>query len=533
VASNAVLRPYDSQRRLWVGWRVLLLGLLVAVAAFYGLMAAVLPLTLITFPLAPIILLAIFTLWLLPDIGGMHDRYYEKLILWVLAVHIIWPPYIALNLPGLPWISPLRVVMTMLAATFLFNLATSEQMRSEAAASVKAVPHVKTLFWIFWALTTVTLLYSNDRTAALTKYINNQIFWTMLFVVGAVVARRDGMARRAVAVMVAATIPAALVSMVEFKFERVIWVEYLPTFLWGDEELVGRLMTSSARSTTSDLYRVRGTTFNNLYFGEYLSMILPLAVHLAFTAKKFLRRALLVLGILALVVAMYLTGARSAIIGILLTAGIYTLLTALRRRTDNPRSIGAMATLLAYPAMAAVGVAAILLWRRAYVLVLGGGQHSPSNEARQVQWSNGFEILKGNPFGHGAGRSAETLGYTNLGGEVTIDTYYLSLLLDYGMLALPIFIIIFATPLHLAWTSVRSKVDSDVEMLVPLGIGLFNFLIIKSVQSSESNMPVAFIMLGICMALAARMRSIANEKTMAEARLPTAWRPVQAPQPAE
>ncbi|GGI90918.1 hypothetical protein GCM10007973_29030 [Polymorphobacter multimanifer] len=533
MASNAVLRPYDPQRKLWVGWRVLLFVALVAVSAFYGMMAAVLPMRLISFPLAPILIMAGLILWLLPDIGGMHDRFYEKLLLWVLAVHMLWPPYIALNVPGLPWISPPRIVMAILVATFLMNLATSQQMRSEAAASVKVLPRINTVFWCFWLLTTLTVFISRDPSQAITKYVNNQIFWTMMFVLGAVVGRREGMARRAAVAIVASTIPAALTSMYEFRVGKVFWVEYLPTWLWGDTELVGNLLDSSARSTTADLYRVRGTTMNALYFAEYLSMVLPLAVHLAFTSKIFWKRALLAAGIMAMMVAMYLTGARSGNIGILLTFGLYTMLAAIRRRTDNPGSIGAMATLVSYPVIAMVGVATILLWRRAYVLVLGGGQHSPSNEAREVQWANGIDILQRNPIGHGAGNSAETLGYTNLGGSLTIDTYYLSLMLDYGVIALPLFFLIFSSPLFLAFKSVFRKNDNDVEMLVPMGIGLFNLLIIKSVQSSESNLPVAYILLGVCFALTARMYGNAREKVAADAKLPAAWRPVQAPQPAE
>ncbi len=533
MASKAVLRPYDPQRRLWVGWRVLLFVVLVAVAAFYGMMAAVLPLRLMSFPAAPILIMAGLILWLLPDIGGMHDRFYEKMLLWVLALHMLWPPYIALNVPGLPWISPPRIVMAILVATFLMNLATSQQMRNEAVASVKAVPRVNNLFWCFWLLTTLTVFISRDPSLTITKYVNNQIFWTMLFVLGAVVGRREGMARRAAVVIVASTIPAAIAAMFEYRANKVIWVEYLPTWLWGDPELVGNLLTSSARSTAADIYRTRGTTLNALYFAEYLAVVLPIAVHLAFTADKFYKMLLVSAGIAALLVAMYVTGARSANVGILLTIGLYIVLAALRRRTDQPGSIVAMAALLAYPAIAMAGAATILLWRRAYVMVVGGGQHNASNEARETQWRNGINILQGNPIGHGAGSSAETLGYTNLGGGLTIDTYYLSVMLDYGVLALPLFIAIFASPLYLAFKSAFRKIDHDVAMLVPFGIALFNLLVIKSVQSSESNLPVAFMLLGVCFALTARMYSNKAAEVAAEARLPAAWRPVQAPQPAE
>ncbi len=45
-----------QRQRMWLGWRLALVLLLLFVAAFYGLMTAILPMQLLVVPLVPIVL---------------------------------------------------------------------------------------------------------------------------------------------------------------------------------------------------------------------------------------------------------------------------------------------------------------------------------------------------------------------------------------------------------------------------------------------------------------------------------------------
>jgi hypothetical protein len=521
VQSEAILKPYDPQRSLWMGWRVLLVAALIITAAFYGLMAAVLPLRLITIPMVPILLVAALCLWLLPDIGGMHDRFYGRMLLWVLGLQALWPYYVAINLPGLPFIGPMRVVVGSMAAVFLFNLATSADMRARAIDSLKPVIWIARLYAVWVALMVITLPFSDQILQSITRLINNQIYWTMFLVLAAVAAQRPGWVRRAVTVMVAATIPLALLSLYEYSQSKVFWIEYVPDFLMARDELNERLLSSSARASTGELYRVRGVFTVTLYLVEYLAIVLPLAVHLAATARRPLHRLLLWAGVMAMISALMVTDSRSAMIAIVLTFGLYILFDAVQRRTDEPRSLIAMTTLLAYPVGAALTAAVILLWRRAYVAVIGGGQHGPSDLAREIQWDKGLDLLKSNPIGHGAGRSAEVVGYTNPAGELTIDSYYLSLLVDYGILGLPIFLVIFTTPIIHAWRAVRQPgLDPELRLLMPVGISIFIFAFLKSVLQGEWFMPIIFILLGISITLHGRIQAASSAASSGRALVP-------------
>lgn len=510
VSQSAVMKPYGVRKPMALGWRIVLVSALILVATLYGMLSAVLPMSLIIMPMVPILLIAAFCLWLMPDIGGMYEETYAKLTIWCIVLHILWPPYIALNLPGLPWISPQRLVSGALVLTFLFNLASSAEMRAHARASMMAEPAIGRLFWAYWALTAVTIVLSSSISSTLTTFANNQIVWTMFFVLATMVSRKPGFVAKALTFAFIATLPSGFASILEYRAEKVIWVEYLPSWLLGDEELVSQLLVSVAR-TGYEVYRARGTTLNPLYYAEYLALIFPIGLHLLWTCRSAVRQVAIVLAMMLLCVAMWLTGSRTAVAGIVLSIAIFVFLTALRKRTENPQSIAAAATLFAYPAMLVALVGVVLSWRRAYVAIIGGGQHEPSNLAREVQWKMGWEILKRNPIGHGTGQSGEVLGYTNPAGTMTIDSYYLVVLLDHGVLALPIFVAMFSIPIYYALRyALRRYSDPELAWLIPIGVGLANLMIIKTVNAGSWNMPVAFLMLGFAVGLIWRMQTVGS-----------------------
>jgi O-antigen ligase len=94
------------------------------------------------------------------------------------------------------------------------------------------------------------------------------------------------------------------------------------------------------------------------------------------------------------------------------------------------------------------------------------------------------------------------LGYYNLAGEMTIDTYYLSLLLDYGPLGLASFILLLSSVVWLGFKLFRDAETEEQELAAPLALGVLNILIVKSVSSVEMNLPIAFMMSGLIVGLA-------------------------------
>jgi O-antigen ligase len=206
-------------------------------------------------------------------------------------------------------------------------------------------------------------------------------------------------------------------------------------------------------------------------------------------------------GTFGCMVVMYLTNARSAILGILVALCLYPFYYAIRRRSQHSRSIVGTGLLMAYPMILGVVTLLVLVWPRAHTMILGGGQHQSSSDARAEQWRMGVPKLISHPLGFGVGRGNEALGFLNLAGKGTVDTYYLTVMLDSGVIALPLFLLTFLIPAWLGFKYYRDSKTPEQELLAPLSIAIINFVIVKSVLTSEANIPLAFAFVGCTIGL--------------------------------
>lgn len=504
MAISLVLKPYVSRREL--GWftRLVIGCCLVFLAAFYGLMCSILPLQLVAIPALPIIAMALMILWLLPDIGGLQDRIVGSALVAFVGFNAVWPSFVALNLPGLPWVTPSRFIVIGLVSVFAFNFATSAQMRSQVLEALNGVPLLRQLFWLFWGTTLVAMPFSDSLMFSISKFLNNQIFWTMMLLASAWLATREGFVLRISKVLAWTVILISLSAIYEYRVSDLFWLHWLPSWLKADDATFAKLGLGSARAGVEE-YRARGPFGNSLYFAEYLAIALPFVIYYLTRAKRLIELMLLGAGAFAVLSAMLFTGSRSAMIGALLTLFIYAFLEALRVRQQRPGSLMANAVLFAYPVFAVALASLVIFWRRLHVMVIGGGQHQGSTDARIAQWEMGWPKVLSHPLGHGAGRSGDVLGFYNPGSEnVTVDTYYLTLLLDYGFIGFLAFMALIGMAIWFGFRAYTKARSPETLLLAPIMIALTNFLIIKSAASTESHMPVIFILIGCLIALVRR-----------------------------
>ena len=167
-----------------------------------------------------------------------------------------------------------------------------------------------------------------------------------------------------------------------------------------------------------------------------------------------------------------------------------------------------------YPALASAAIVLIMSVDALRLRILGGGGSQVSNDARQVQFDMAPPVLMRSPvFGFGGGRGADALGFTTPGGQVTIDTYILSIVLDYGIVG---FLIFYGAMLY-AGVFIGFKIltlkndasDKDAEeigYLFPLVVMLAQFFVIKTVLSQEENHSILFMIYGAILALFWRLK---------------------------
>jgi hypothetical protein len=481
---------------------------LVFLAAFYGLMCTILPMQMIIVPMVPILVMIVLSLWLLPDTGGVQYAPIAKGMILFIGFNAMWPSYVALNAPGLPIITPTRVVLLGTLLIIAFNFATSAEMRSQVITTNNSMPAVRKMFWLFWLTTLVSLPFSNAVFFSISKFMNNQIYWTIPFVISAWLAAREGYTTRVVRTITVSVLIVALLALPEYRTQVPIWVPHLPSFLRIDPELLAQMAAGNARAGTMD-YRLRGTFTGALYFAEFLAVTFPFVLHAWARQRNLPGFILLSGGVVLMAMVMFLTGSRSAMLALVMTPLTYAFLVAWRLRTQNPESLGASLAVYSYPLAAAAMASLVVFWRRLHVLVIGGGQHALSTNARETQWNMGWPKIASRPLGHGVGRSGDTLGYYNPGADSpTVDSFYLTLLLDFGVFGIIFFMSIFGTVLWLGF-GLHNKARSEEQLLLaPIMCSLFNFIVIKSVASTEGNLPLMFILIGCMMGLASRQKQI-------------------------
>jgi hypothetical protein len=179
----------------------------------------------------------------------------------------------------------------------------------------------------------------------------------------------------------------------------------------------------------------------------------------------------------------------------------------MRVRRKNPRSLLGMSILMGYPALFALAIASTFFVHRLKVKVWGGGAQLPSTEARVTQMKMGLPLILRQPYGYGPSQGAVALNYHTPAGRLTIDNYYLALILDYGIVGLALFLAFISfTAAKALLLSYRHPDDfKEGRFFAPISLSMVAFLTIKAVFSQVDNHPVVFMIIGLLIATAAKL----------------------------
>lgn len=496
-----ILPPYtrrvnDTQHK---ATKLLLVASLILFSMIMGFTIAVFGLRGWFLPSVPIILLAGLALWMAPDVDTKLDGAIERsyFIFWGFA--LIWPNYIALNIPGLPWISFERLSMMITAIISLTAISMSSRMRGELA-DVLTSNKVLLRFFLCWVLIHALMLMVGQLEAA-GRWVHHSLVWHLLFILSAWVMVKPGRALRLNSLILLAIGLTAAVVIPEFRNAKPIWVDYIPGFLGIDPELQELLQFGVVRGEN---YRARSIFVVSLVYAEYIGMLLPFVLLAIVSARSGWSRAgsLALLSLVA--TAAYLTQARSAMIALLVGTSVFAAIWVFRRFRENyvRRDVISAGMLYGSPIVGLSAVIVALTVPRFRVRILGGGQHAASDNARELQWEMAIPQILKNPIGYGMGSSERVVPYTNLAGKWTIDSYPINLLIEYGVPGFVAFVGFFATAIYLGTkTYMRAQGNPEEELSGAAAVGILSFLITRLILSSEAGQTIAFGFAGVILGL--------------------------------
>jgi len=497
--------PISARRRLIGRIAVIVLGLVCVVYGFYYALTT--PFLLKQF-LAPLVPLACFAVWALPDSKNKPTRAMEICFWASFFAALLWPGYLSIALPGLPWISAIRLTGLPLAIALLVRLSTSPQFREQIASTVKTIPLLGRFMAAFSIIQVISIAFSDQPVTSLDAVFDNLIGWTAVFFASCYIFRRPGAAEWWIAAYTISAIGLCFMGLWERRLEHVPWMAHVPSFFATGDDSVQRALQGTRRLGIGD-YRVEGVESTSLGMAEFLALGTPFLIHYVVGPFRLWIKVVCAAAIPLIFIVILSTQARLGMVGFFLGVLLYMGIWGVNRWRSSKGSLIGPAVVLAYPAIFLAFMAASFTIQRLKTIVWGNGETQASNEGRMDQLRLGIPLLLKRPWGYGANRGAEKLGYETPGGILTIDNYFLLVALDWGILG---FIVYYGMILAVTWNSAKYGWTGEFSRtrehtyLIPLGVALAEFFVIKSIFSQTHNHALTFMMMGMVAALVYRIR---------------------------
>lgn len=431
----------------------------------------------------------------MPRVRAYDDRLGWVLFVIVLCLFGIYPQYISLQISGLPWISPMRLVMAVLLFVWLHACRTSPDMMDRIAACIRGNRPFFILLAVFVVCQLLAIPTSRDPGQAAQKFLLFQLYWTFPFFLIISVARTPERLSLLALLFIIFAAAQCLVGFLEARQERLIWLDYLPPGFGADSEVLTRIIQGTFRA---EGYRVQGSFTVSLVYAEFLAVLLPFALFAFVDGRNVFLRGFGLAVAIAILPAQYLSGSRLGMVGsITVFLSIIALFVVRIWRTNKQSMIGPFLLLLLPFGFAAFALA-FASSPRLRALTIGGGEHQASTDSRFEMWTMGLpRILERPLFGHGPGLGAETLGFTNLAGVLTIDTYWLSALLEFGIIGFAALFGMIGYGIYMGARSYVERRSSLAWLGGPISVALLVFAIIKLVLSQTDNHMLIFLLLGL------------------------------------
>jgi O-antigen ligase len=303
----------------------------------------------------------------------------------------------------------------------------------------------------------------------------------------------------------------------EWHIGKLPWAGHLPSFLKVDDPIIERILEGASRNGKGR--RIQGPFSTSLGLSEFLALSFPFFLHYAVVARRLAVRIASAAMAPILLTVVLLTQARLGLVGMLVGALLFPALQILLFWYRNPRHpLGAAALMLA-PFGAAVAAAVAFLTPGIRIRLLGGGVEQLSTQARYDQMHMGMPKILSHPWGYGIGRGADTLGYRNQEGFLTIDSYSLRIALEYGVVGFALYYAMFLCGIFYSakTLSKAGPLTDELRLLIPITVAFASYLVMRTVFAQEDNQALVYCMFGMVVGIVAGAKSQARSRATSSA----------------
>ena len=521
--SARILPEYNNlnHRPWWKAAAIVFLALGLFLTVYTGFLVAIGGTLAFRFVGVPIAVMAGLGLWLLPDVDKSDVAPFYKLVSAYMFMMVAWPSYVAIAIPGLPWVTPSRLILGVLLISMLTHFPQIAESRRKVIDLLGYDRTAFRLFMLYLIMNAVVLPFAQSPLDVLSYAVMQGVLDLSSMVAAAWAFTDLTKIRRLIRLLVLGCILTMVITLLENYLQRPPWFGFIPSFMKVDSGLLETYMSPQAR-VGDGRYRIRATFGVVLYYSQYLGIMLPPLLYEMWKMKGMKRLAAIAL-IPLILQTIWFCNARTATIALFIAlfgfAGLVMLRTLFFRSHGDALKPGIMAAMVLLGAAGLAG--AIASSHRLQMYTIGGQQHAGSNEVRDQQWAGAWRAIAKNPIGVGMGTSLPEVGRVSPNGIAVVDSFYINLLVGLGPLGFIGFMGCIARVAWLGFMTFLRAEDELEEWGGVLALGLLNYIIAAYVISYADNHYLVFTLMAAILALRRKQDARILQQSTAPKSLPS------------
>jgi O-antigen ligase len=409
----------------------------------------------------------------------------------------LWPRYVALFLPGLPSLNPTRILNVLVVMLLLAAAISSTQLRLWWRQSFAENKGVWFFLFAMCAFRIASIAVSDEPTHSAYTYMNELFVHVLMFFVGIAWVQYDPKLRRMGIVACFSFLVVAILGMVEWRLGKPLFGQFVdPTNAYVQWAASGKIRDG--------IYRAQSTLGYPIAFAEFAVISAGIALAFCVSSGRWWIRAVSVIALPVLLAgAVFSSGSRSGYIagaGVMLGVFVaFVTLDMLNRRVSLGKAF--LWSMLSAVVAAIFAVVLYVAFDRAF----GSGADRGSDSYRVTMHQRAAVLASESPLiGYGVGRAAYKVKVVTPGvpSQYTIDSYFVSLLVDSGIPALVSFLGAVLFAVRSGFSKSMSRSGPEGLRWAALSIVLLGALLFKSIISIYDNNLFIFVIMGCLVASA-------------------------------
>lgn len=397
-----------------------------------------------------------------------------------LFLYPVIPEYWSFRFGSLPILTASRVIFFVTLAVLFFHYIQKQSSGSKFITNIKKDGFIKLIF-LFFLWRAISAIFSISPQQSFYGVLNDISLLLAAYIAfsGAILTERDCI-RTAKSIYLAA-ITVSLIAIIEKTLGYNVVAKFTPNWVTL-EPWVEAALSDKVRDT----YRAQATFTHPLVLAQFCLFAVPIALYFYSQNKNFTSKVFHSLFILLIIAALVSTGSRFSI----LLLGLWGIAEIYKSGFSGGRNtIKALLTFTIVAGAATFGSAYIIQKKQSE-----SAEEQSSTLARIVQLQKSISIIKEEPiFGVGLKMAPDVVGHTTASGNKSIDSYFLSILVETGVPGMFFTLAMlykFLAKRNINPTS-KNSLDKNLRM------GMINLCLFSLVLSITELFPVLFCAMGI------------------------------------